>query len=406
MAARTQWALTTTEFPELDEDRMMADRARAMRPDLASMSSRRSGVRPLADADRAAVLAGRDDRQQPERDRPGRHAQLLGESDPSLVVQVIGQGRGRRLRGAQLRAVGPVAGGAQATPRSRAEFDRGVPGLEGRVAEGHPEFAALSPASCATTATAAPASGTSARTPGRPGPSSPSASWTACARWATRRPPRPGRPTCSARARRARPRGRAARRRRGGRRDAAPRGGLGPPLRRVARARPRPTASRSCTRHGWRSPSWPGGCTRTATSSRAAPAVHGDGRGARHPHLRPGLAARTAGGAAGPWREPVRARRCRPSSTARQPFCRCRRCPAGPRWTCSSAKPGDVLQGGPASPGIARGRGPRRPRHREHRRLPARRGAGRARRPTRPGPRCSWWRPRSWWTSARSAATR
>jgi len=53
VAERTQWYLSTTDFPEVEEERVLADRCRAERPDLSTLSSaalvaRARSVMPLS----------------------------------------------------------------------------------------------------------------------------------------------------------------------------------------------------------------------------------------------------------------------------------------------------------------------------------------------------------------------
>ena len=87
MAQRTQWALTTTTFPELEEERQIADRVRADRPDLASMSAARWCARALAHAVRAALWRSETIGSNQAAVGPAVISQLLGDVDPSLIVR-------------------------------------------------------------------------------------------------------------------------------------------------------------------------------------------------------------------------------------------------------------------------------------------------------------------------------
>lgn len=141
MAARTQWALTTTTFPELEEERMLADRCRTQRPDLAALSPAALVMyaRSLMPIER---LCWRTETMASSQSATGPAVlgQLLGEADPSLVVQVIGQA-GDVDSAAPSYALWDLSRTARGDSALMAEFDKGVEGLAGRLA-GYPTFAA------------------------------------------------------------------------------------------------------------------------------------------------------------------------------------------------------------------------------------------------------------------------
>jgi pyruvate,water dikinase len=141
MAARTQWALTTTTFPELEEERLMADRCRAQRPDLAALSQAAllMYARSLMPIERLC-WRGETIASNQAATGPAVLAQLLGAADPSLVVQVIGKA-GDVDSAAPSYALWDLSRTVRNDPAVTAEFDRGVPGLAERLGD-HPTFAA------------------------------------------------------------------------------------------------------------------------------------------------------------------------------------------------------------------------------------------------------------------------
>jgi pyruvate,water dikinase len=143
MGARTQWALTTTSFPELEEERQIADRVRANRPDLASMSPAALVMyaRSLMPFERLCWRSETIGSNQAATG-PAVLGQLLGEVDPSLVVQVIGQA-GDVDSAAPSFALWDLSRAVRADDRLMAEFDQGVSGLLGRIEAGHADFGAL-----------------------------------------------------------------------------------------------------------------------------------------------------------------------------------------------------------------------------------------------------------------------
>lgn len=141
MAARTQWALTTTTFPELEEERLLADRCRAQRPDLAALTPAALVMyaRSLMPIERLC-WRGETMASNQAATGPAVLGQLLGEADPSLVVQVIGQA-GDVDSAAPSYVLWDLSRTVRADADLMAEFDKGVDGLADRLA-GFPAFGA------------------------------------------------------------------------------------------------------------------------------------------------------------------------------------------------------------------------------------------------------------------------
>lgn len=139
MAARTQWALTTTTFPELEEERLFADRARSTRPDLAAMT-------PLALLLHARSLMpfeqlvwrGETIASNQSATGPAVIGQLLGESDPSLAVALIGKA-GDVDSAAPSYALWDLSRTVRADTALMQLFDAGVEGLLSHL-DAHPAF--------------------------------------------------------------------------------------------------------------------------------------------------------------------------------------------------------------------------------------------------------------------------
>ena len=133
MAARTQWVLTTETFPELEEERLMADRCRTQRPDLESLTPAALVMyaRSLMPIERlcwrSEAIAGNQ-----AATGPAVLSQLLGEADPSLVVQVIGQA-GDVDSAAPSFALWELSRAVRGDAALTAEFDRSVDGLADRL---------------------------------------------------------------------------------------------------------------------------------------------------------------------------------------------------------------------------------------------------------------------------------
>src|SRR4029450_4571944 len=136
MGARTQWALTTTTFPELEEERQIAERGGDSRPDLAGMTPAALVMyaRSLMPFERLCWRSETIGSNQAATG-PAVLGQLLGEADPSLVVQVIGQA-GDVDSAAPSFALWDLSRAVRADDRVSAEFDQGVSGLLGRLEGG------------------------------------------------------------------------------------------------------------------------------------------------------------------------------------------------------------------------------------------------------------------------------
>jgi len=140
MQRRTQWTLSTTTFPDLDEDRRLADRCRAERPELATLSAgaliaRARSVMPLERLLwRGEVVASNQ-----AAVGPGVIGQLIGEADPSLAVKLIAL-PGDVDSAAPSYALWDLSRLVRADPALSATFDAGADGLLDVLAEKHPAF--------------------------------------------------------------------------------------------------------------------------------------------------------------------------------------------------------------------------------------------------------------------------
>jgi phosphohistidine swiveling domain-containing protein len=141
MGARTQWALTTTTFPELEEERVMAERVRANRPDLAALTAAALVMyaRSLMPIERLC-WRGETIASNQAATGPAVLGQLLGGADPSLIVQVIGQA-GDVDSAAPSFALWDLSRAVRGDAELMATFDAGVPGLMDRLHDGHSGFA-------------------------------------------------------------------------------------------------------------------------------------------------------------------------------------------------------------------------------------------------------------------------
>jgi len=145
MAERTQWTLTTSTYPDLEEERAIADRCRAERPDLASMSAgalvaRARSMMPLERLMwRGEMLATTQSAV-----GPAVIAQIVG--DPNLVVRLVGHA-GEVDSAAPSLALWELSRVARSDADVAAEFDRGMDGLLDRLHAHHagfsPQFAAF-----------------------------------------------------------------------------------------------------------------------------------------------------------------------------------------------------------------------------------------------------------------------
>jgi rifampicin phosphotransferase len=141
MAQRLQWALTTTSFPELDEDREIADRERAHRPDLRTATdealvARARSMAPLQRLMwRGEVIAGNQ-----ASVGPGVIASLLGDADPTLVVRLVGHTSDVDSALPSF-ALWDLSRTVREDPALTAAFDSGLNGLLQRLRTEHPDYA-------------------------------------------------------------------------------------------------------------------------------------------------------------------------------------------------------------------------------------------------------------------------
>ncbi|HEX6358743.1 PEP-utilizing enzyme [Actinophytocola sp.] len=140
MAARTMWALTTTTFPELEEERDVAERCRAERPDLGSLTpaaliARARSVMPLE----RLMWRGETIASNQTAIGPGVINQLVGALDPSLAIRLIGAA-GDVDSAAPSFALWDLSRLIRTDEALSAEFASGLDGLLDRLHEGQPEF--------------------------------------------------------------------------------------------------------------------------------------------------------------------------------------------------------------------------------------------------------------------------
>jgi len=89
MAQRTDWVLTATTFPDLDEERRIADDCRAGRPDLASAAALVARARSVMPLERL-MWRGHTIGSSCAAVGPSVITQLVGADHASLVVWLIG----------------------------------------------------------------------------------------------------------------------------------------------------------------------------------------------------------------------------------------------------------------------------------------------------------------------------
>lgn len=141
IAARTTRTLTETTFPEIEEERMIADGVRARRPDLSALTPGAlvAWSRSLMPIERLTWRSETIGTSQ-SATGPAVLGQLLGAADPSLVVQVIGSA-GDVDSAAPSYALWDLSRAVRADAAVTAEFDAGLDGLQARLTAGHPEVA-------------------------------------------------------------------------------------------------------------------------------------------------------------------------------------------------------------------------------------------------------------------------
>jgi rifampicin phosphotransferase len=147
VAERVGWTLTTTTFPELEEERELADRMRAERPDLHTTSdemlitlARRAAPLQRIMWGRGYVIASNQAAM-----GPGVIASLVGAADPTLTVRLIGHA-GDVDSALPSFALWDLSRAVRADARLTAAFDQGDEGqgektLLDRLRADHPDFA-------------------------------------------------------------------------------------------------------------------------------------------------------------------------------------------------------------------------------------------------------------------------
>ncbi|MDF6099564.1 PEP-utilizing enzyme [Gordonia hongkongensis] len=140
LAARNAWIMSTETFPELDEDRELADKLRTERPDLSSLTpvalvARARSVMPLERAAWRGEVAATNGAAV----GPSVLGQLLGPDNQDLVVTLVGSAGDvdSALPSFALWELGRMV---RADERLTAAFDQGIEGLATRVAGVDPMF--------------------------------------------------------------------------------------------------------------------------------------------------------------------------------------------------------------------------------------------------------------------------
>lgn len=140
LAARTQWTLTTSSFPELEEDTRIADRLRSQRPDFSEMTN-------------AALVAYA--RSLPPYERITWRGELIGGAQAAIGPAVVGSVLPPDMGLSPFDLVGPAGDVVSAAPSYalwdlsrivRADpalsdlFDAGVDGMMPWLHDHHPDF--------------------------------------------------------------------------------------------------------------------------------------------------------------------------------------------------------------------------------------------------------------------------
>jgi pyruvate,water dikinase len=142
MAERVQWTLTTTTFPELEEERELADRVRAERPDLHSASNEMLITLARAAAPLQRIMWGRGyvTASNQAAIGPGVIGSLLGNADPTLAIRLIGHA-GDVDSALPSFALWDLSRLVRRDAGLTAAFDKGDEGLLDRLRKDHPDFA-------------------------------------------------------------------------------------------------------------------------------------------------------------------------------------------------------------------------------------------------------------------------
>ena len=142
IAARMQWTLTTTTFPEVEEERELADRVRAERPDLHTTSNEVLITLARAAAPLQGIMWGRGYVIASNQSAmgPGVINALVGAADPTLTIRLIGN-VGDVDSALPSFALWDLSRAVRGDARLTAAFDKGEDGLLERLHTDHPDFA-------------------------------------------------------------------------------------------------------------------------------------------------------------------------------------------------------------------------------------------------------------------------
>ena len=142
IAARMQWTLTTTTFPEVEEERELADRVRAERPDLHTTSNEVLITLARAAAPLQRIMWGRGYVIASNQSAigPGVINSLVGNEDPTLATRLIGNA-GDVDSALPSFALWDLSRVVRADAGLTAAFDEGDEGLLDRLRKEHPRFA-------------------------------------------------------------------------------------------------------------------------------------------------------------------------------------------------------------------------------------------------------------------------
>jgi pyruvate,water dikinase len=142
MAQRVQWTLTTTTFPELEEERELADKVRAERPDLHTASNEVLITLARAAAPLQRIMWGRGYNIASNQAAigPGVISSLVGAEDPTLAIRLIGHA-GDVDSAAPSFALWDLSRVVRGDAGLTSAFDKGEEGLLDRLRQDHPDFA-------------------------------------------------------------------------------------------------------------------------------------------------------------------------------------------------------------------------------------------------------------------------
>jgi len=141
VAERVTWTLTTTTFPELEEERELADRVRSQRPDLHTATDEMLITLARQAAPLQGIMWGRGYVIASNQSAmgPGVIASLVGAADPTLPVRLIGHA-GDVDSALPSYALWDLSRAVRADARLTAAFDQGEDGLLDRLRTDHPDF--------------------------------------------------------------------------------------------------------------------------------------------------------------------------------------------------------------------------------------------------------------------------